>query len=267
MAKKESLSDGVGFATLKNTFPDASAQLVELMRATLRHAQEITASVGDAELATEQAHTAVTTVDSMTTAAERRVVDAEIEKVTRWLNPAMQRSGNLPAGISATTAPSSNSALAASGDDAALGVPQAGNGYGAGSSNGGQAGLDMSVASTAPVGSTASSFSNVSARNIDVSGDMAEQIETTVMWVQQLLESVHFAESEEGLESGASLLSIVQPGRRTQKDNAIKNSVSLFHEKKEEEEDAEDEAPFFRFQALQAVQARAAASMSRKSST
>ena len=32
---------------------------------------------------------------------------------------------------------------------------------------------------------------------------MAEEIETTVMWVQQLLESVHFVESEDVFEPGA----------------------------------------------------------------
>merc|ERR1719326_2160162 len=85
-SKTVQLSDGVGFATLRKNFPDASAQLVELMRATLRHAQEITASVDEAEAATERALSAVTTVDTLTTATERKIVDTEIEKVTKWLN-------------------------------------------------------------------------------------------------------------------------------------------------------------------------------------
>merc|ERR1712187_731071 len=86
----------------------------------------------------------------------------------------------------------------------------------------------------------------------NISDQMSQQIETTVMWVQQLLESVHFVESDEALEPGASLLSIVQPGRRHQKDIALTQSVNLFHEKKEEEE-AEDETAVFIFQALLAV--------------
>merc|ERR1719215_1088552 len=56
------------------------------MRATLRHAQEITAAGGEAEGANERAQTAVTSVENTTTVAEQKIADAEIEKVVNWLN-------------------------------------------------------------------------------------------------------------------------------------------------------------------------------------
>merc|ERR1740117_966871 len=100
-----------------------------------------------------------------------------------------------------------------------------------------------------------------------LTAEMAEEIETTVMWVQQLLESVHFAQSEDVLEPGSSLLTIVQPGRRQQKDLALQQSMNLFHEKKEGEQDAEDEtALLFRDQALNAVQAQRKTPVSRAGS-
>merc|ERR1719387_2774886 len=37
-------------------------------------------------MASERAQTVVKTVDTLTTASECRVVDTEIEKVTKWLN-------------------------------------------------------------------------------------------------------------------------------------------------------------------------------------
>merc|ERR1719157_27504 len=86
MAKSEGISDSMGFATVKDTFPGAAAQLVVMMRATLRHAQEITASVGEAEGANDRAQTVVTSVENTTTVAEQQIADAEIEKVVNWLN-------------------------------------------------------------------------------------------------------------------------------------------------------------------------------------
>lgn len=83
---------------------------------------------------------------------------------------------------------------------------------------------------------------------------MTEQIESTVMWVQQLLESVHFVDSDAKLDPGASLLSIVQPRLRHQKDEALMRSLKLFSEKKQEEKEFDVHAVFFRGQALKSVQ-------------
>lgn len=82
---------------------------------------------------------------------------------------------------------------------------------------------------------------------------MAQEVETTVMWVQQLLESVHFIESDTALDPGASLLSIVQPRLRLQKDEALQQSLQHFHEKKEAEQDVDERAALFRKRALQAM--------------
>lgn len=300
----DGLGETVGFATLRDTYPEASAQLVEIMRATLQHAQEITAAVDEAEAATERAHSAVTTVDTLTTAPELKFVDAEIDKLTRWLNRGKEDTGfdksvtrertataatvassahnasvaSVPASPAAPTttgaaqaAPSALSSAslpavpAAVGSEAlAMSSTPAPGGDGQGAAVPGMPGDGTPL----PVPARSSSVSTVhsvaqpgragamSCQGSDVSSDMVEQIETTVMWVQQLLESIHFVESDREAEPGASLLSIVQPGRRHQKEIAVAQSVNLFHEKKEEEEDAEDDAPKFRGKALQAVMAR-----------
>merc|ERR1719401_1469308 len=86
-----------------------------------------------------------------------------------------------------------------------------------------------------------------------IASQMTQEIETTVMWVQQLLESVHFVESDTALDPGASLLSIVQPRLRHQKDEALAKSLKLYNEKKEEEKEFDERAAFFRRQALEAV--------------
>jgi len=303
--KEDKLSKQVGFATLKPTFPDASAQLVELMRATLKHAQEITAAVGEAEGAAERAQCKVQTVDSLTTAAERRIVDSEIERLTTWLNrppPVEEKSWidkyrkldklgdklevpqigqqqptasppttlTMPMSLSQEkekvsvsspppVPPTSGPTLAAAVEEGTApttsGSSQAvGNG-----GSGDNAGLMASTAlSNGSVVKTTAATHHPTVHSATTSGqtltsEMAEEIETTVMWVQQLLESVHFVESDEVMEPGASLLGAVQPGRRHQKEIALSQSVHLLHEKKEEEEDAEDETAVFRSLALQTV--------------
>jgi len=303
-AKKDaSLSEGVGFATLKTTFPDASARLVELMRATLQHAQEITAAVDEAEAATERAQSAMTIVDTLTTSAERRIVDAEIEKVTNWLNRpppetwmdkyiarttnerdraaqmmstssvqppissapssaiATSTSASAPANVAVAAAPMTPAPapMAAVVEDSSVETAPAG-GAGQGVIDSASAARTNRSASVGgPLSLQAGNYS-MAGSTTTASAEMTEEIETTVMWVQQLLESVHFVESEQSLEPGVSLLSIVQPGRRIQKDIALNQSVHLFHEKKEEEEDAEDDAPVFRGSALQTVLAQRLAS-------
>jgi len=304
--KEDKLSKGVGFATLKPTFPDASAQLVELMRATLRHAQEITAAVGEAEGAAERALSKVQTVDSSTTAAERRVVDSEIDRLTTWLNrppPVEEKSWiekfrskekgdkaevqsagqqqQLATPTSTLTVPMSSSqerekvsvtspppVLPPSSSPAATGEESTAPTT-TGSSQPSQQGISGGSAETAGSGASfappngagakmAAATNPLTVQSTTRSGktltsEMAEEIETTVMWVQQLLESVHFVESDEVMEPGASLLGAVQPGRRHQKEIALSQSVHLLHEKKEEEEDAEDETAVFRSLALQTV--------------
>jgi hypothetical protein len=83
---------------------------------------------------------------------------------------------------------------------------------------------------------------------------MGEQVESTVMWVQQMLESVHFVDSDAQLDPGASLKSIVQPRLRHQKDEALKRSQKYFNEKKQEEKEYDVQKVFFRSQALKSVQ-------------
>jgi len=318
MADEQRLSDGVGFATLKPTFSDASAQLVELMRATLRHAQEITAAVGEAEGAAEQAQGAVVAVTAATADAERRVVESEIERLSASLfsqklpevaaDSGRSRLGTFApasmsaAAVSAAAAAASNTAsvAASSASAAAVAAPTAATASAAaapeepsesspcGTSSSGAvaAPLEMSPASAGHAAAAASTaaapppaepaavlaapslpLGPVSRSNVRLKGgggggprsitsQMTEEIETTVMWVQQLLESVHFIDSDTALEPGASLLSIVQPGRRHQKDEALHQSLTLFHEKKEEEEEADEHAIFFRKHALQAVAAQ-----------
>merc|ERR1712046_548788 len=93
--------------------------------------------------------------------------------------------------------------------------------------------------------------------SVPMAEQMAQEIETTVMWVQQLLECVHLASSPDAeLEPGASLLKYLQPGRRYQKDQAVHKSTTFFHEKKEAEKEADEKAVIFRGQALAAVRAK-----------
>lgn len=298
MAEKEDkLSKGVGFATLQPTFPDASAQLVELMRATLRHAQEITAVVGEAEGAAERAQCKVQIVNSSTTAGERQRVDSEIERLTTWLNrpPPVEekswidkyrnkereklevpQSGTQPISPSTTfTAPVSTSqekayvpspppilqsnsgpTLAAAVEEGVASTTSINSQAVANSDNAGSVattGLSSSALVKAAPSNLPSTMPSATASGKTLASEMAEEIETTVMWVQQLLESVHFVESNEVMEGGASLLGAVQPGRRHQKEIALTQSVNLLHEKKAEEEDAEDETAVFRSLALQTV--------------
>merc|ERR1712232_1479557 len=103
------------------------------------------------------------------------------------------------------------------------------------------------------LGGSSGSGANVSCGT--VAEQMTEQIESTVMWVQQLLESVHFVDSDAMLDPGASLVSTVQPRLRHQKDEALMRSLKLFSEKKQEEKEFDVHAVFFRGEALKSVQA------------
>lgn len=292
MADETPLSGAMGFATLRPTYPEASAQLVELMRATLRHAQEITAAVGEAEVTASRAQSAVSAVDTATTQAERRVVESEIDKLSAWLAPPAPTTdkGNqryaAPAYYTSavtSTSMASSTALAAdstprfvtekaaasqtaSADQPAAPEKADSGTWPPGSTSGdgsGQCG-DAEHASAQGAGGAEASNSG-SEKHIAL--EMAEEIETTVMWVQQLLESVHFIDSDTKLEPGASLLSIVQPGRRHQKDVALHQSKKVFREKKEAEEEDDLNTSLFRRlrgEALQAVSTQRAAIASRE---
>jgi len=234
-AGKAKLSDGVGFATVKPRFSDASAQLVELMRATLRHAQEISVSVGEAEAIAESAKETVAMTDAATTPAERRTAESEIER------------------LSACCAPEPPDSKADSERRAQLAPPAAGASAGdppsgvCGASNAGSPPDESGADASGPHAVTPAGGSE------SVASQMTQEIERTVMWVQQLLESVHFIESDRSLEPGASLLSIVQPRLRHQKDEARHRSLTLFEEKKETEKEIDEHAALFRRRALQAV--------------
>lgn len=299
MTDEGKLGGTMGFATLRPTFPEASAQLVELMRATLRHAQEITAAVGEAEGAAKRAQAAVATVDAATTQVERRVVESEIDKLSAWLAPPKQPDGSgtadkgnyrsalaasMPSALAATSQVTTTSATAqqpSQGSSATSALPQAapaqnattdaaavagqedGPSSGTGSFPLASSGLDGGLRGEGESAAVQGARLAESLRDKDGTGkpsvalEMAEEIETTVMWVQQLLESVHFIDSDTPLEPGASLLSIVQPGRRHQKDIALDQSKIVFREKKEAEEEDDDlnTAIFRRLrgEALQAV--------------
>merc|ERR1719191_1530483 len=57
------LSDGVGFVSINPNFSDSSAQLMDFVRATLKHAQEITATVDTAERTADEAWTCVSGIE------------------------------------------------------------------------------------------------------------------------------------------------------------------------------------------------------------
>lgn len=309
MTDEGKLGGTMGFATLRPTFPEASAQLVELMRATLRHAQEITAAVGEAEGAAKRAQAAVATVDAATTQVERRVVESEIEKLSTWLAPPKQPdsgttdkgtyrsalAASMPSALSATSQVTTSSAIAqqpslatsatsalpsgapaqnATTDAAAVAGQEDGPSSGTGNFPLASSGLDGGLRGESESAAVQGARLAESLRDKDGTGkpsvalEMAEEIETTVMWVQQLLESVHFIDSDTPLEPGASLLSIVQPGRRHQKDIALDQSKVVFREKKEAEEEDDDlnTAIFRRLrgEALQAVSAQRTTMSSRE---
>lgn len=252
------LSDGVGFATVKPKFSDASSQLVELMRATLRHAQEISVSVGEAEATAESVKEAIAMTDNVTTPAERRIVEAEIERLSAsmflWPDVDSKSDGDkrtqsmLPA-LVPTVASVAHT-------DASVGDASDGN-------SAGNVGASPSEFS-ADVGGSRPAISIGGSKS--VASQMNKEIERTVMWVQQLLESVHFIESDKSLEPGASLLSIVQPRLRHQKDEARHRSLTLFEEKKETEKEIDEHAALFRRRALQAVASQSQHTSSREGS-
>eukprot|EP00928_Gymnodinium_smaydae_P090673 TRINITY_DN74432_c0_g1_i1.p1 TRINITY_DN74432_c0_g1~~TRINITY_DN74432_c0_g1_i1.p1 ORF type:complete len:236 (+),score=73.05 TRINITY_DN74432_c0_g1_i1:47-754(+) len=216
----ERLSDGIGFATVRPSGADASAQLVELMRTTLRHAQEISSAVADAEACAARARKVAAAAVASTTDRERDLAQSELERLSAALS-AHAGGGASPAAVSVSPqeslAPVDAVLPAGAGADSRQLVPALSTGTGA------------------------------------LAKQMSQEIETTVMWVQQLLESVHFVDSDTPLDPGASLLSVVQPRLRHQKDEALQRSLKLFNEKKEEEQEFDERAAIFRGQALQAV--------------
>lgn len=220
------------FATLKPTFSDASSQLVIRMRATLRRAQEITTTVGEAELAAQRAQAKVRLVDSLTTEAERQCVDSEIQRLADAIyGRNADKVVNPPNLVSPPKMPgASEDPIVATETREGL-LPSA----------------PKEMLTTAQSGRA----------SVPVAEQMAQEIETTVMWVQQLLECAHLASSPDAeLEPGASLLKYLQPGRRYQKDQAVHKSTEFFHEKKEAEKEADERAVIFRGHALAAVRAK-----------
>ena len=92
-----------------------------------------------------------------------------------------------------------------------------------------------------------------------VAQDLERQIEYSVMWVQQLLEFVSFAESKDGFDHGKSLreglnLPVANPAEPS---NAVMQSGSRYQDKKEDEVEA-DARPLYesvlRSAAIQEVQ-------------
>ncbi|CAK0849738.1 unnamed protein product [Prorocentrum cordatum] len=92
----------------------------------------------------------------------------------------------------------------------------------------------------------------------ELAAALSQEVEATVMWVQRLLESARFTGSEEALAPGASLLSVVQPRLRHQRDEALGRSRALFRDMKEAEGEADEHAAVFRRWAMEAVLAKRA---------
>lgn len=276
------LSDGVAFATVQPRFSEASAQLVELMRATLRHAQEIGAAVGEAESVAGRAQEAAAAAEGAATEEELRMAELEIERLSASLasgtSGAPAKDRNLPPSpvpsMLQTQGAERFERLVTSGSDqkplASHGPPGTQSRAStteslpvvtdAGSGSGPQPILtaESSRAPSLPalreaLGAGASRRQSGGPESSSQAAQMAQEVETTVMWVQQLLESVHFVESDTALEPGASLLSVVQPRPRHQKDEALHSSLKFFQEKKEAEAEVDEHAALFRRRALQNV--------------
>lgn len=214
----------VAFATLKPTFSDAAGQLVVVMRATLQGAQDIATAVGEAERTAQRCKNIVQDVDSATTERESQLVHSELYRLAQRayvnrLDDPVMR--NRP---SRPNSPVNGDRGAADGTTSA------------------SSSLVPTCVSTKPI-----------------SEQMALETETTVMWVQQLLESVHFIGSDKALEPGSSLLSMVQPKPKHDKDYAMHRSLVLFNEKKESEKNVDELAAIFRHKALSAVAAQRSA--------
>jgi len=278
--------DGVVFATLKPKFSDASAQLVELMRATLRHAQDICAAVGEAEHTAEQARAAIHAGEAAASDAEITSAQLEMQRLRAAMDrpPPKAKKAKDPegAGTGESVAPPSPMPPAApvSAQQAAAAPPPSAGvsedaGLGGGATGASTASLPAPSDAPDAVGTAASS---PTARPRGVAGgiaaegatsepggsgpqstaaQMSQEIETTVMWVQQLLESVHSIETDTELAPGTSLLSVVQPRLRHSKDAALKKGLAQFHEKKEIEKEEEEQQALtlFRSRALEAVSA------------
>eukprot|EP00927_Polykrikos_kofoidii_P075151 TRINITY_DN71222_c0_g1_i1.p1 TRINITY_DN71222_c0_g1~~TRINITY_DN71222_c0_g1_i1.p1 ORF type:complete len:245 (-),score=33.97 TRINITY_DN71222_c0_g1_i1:88-792(-) len=226
------LNDGVRFATLKPNSSDASAHFVELMRATLKHAQEISASVGEAEAVTAHARGVAAAVDASITEEERDRVEKEIKRLSTSLHTS-QLTPHV--GFQAVDGPHAGGTSA--------------RGF-----------VDYQNTAVANPASSAGPSGHHHVPTHSTAAQMTQEIETTVMWVQQLLESVHLVESGTAVEPGSSLLSIVQPRSRHQKDEALQRSLKLFNTKKQEEKEFDEHAVIFRRQAVQAALAARSAS-------
>merc|ERR1719420_1547168 len=91
--------------------------------------------------------------------------------------------------------------------------------------------------------------------DVRIAAELENEIQLTVMWVQQLLELVHVVESGEKVEVGKSLIDMVRPGALRTKKDALSQSLGLFREKKEDDEEFDSKAQVFRNQAMSHVMA------------
>jgi len=222
------LSDGVGFVSVNPNFSDSSAQLMDFVRATLKHAQEITATVDQAEQTADLALRCTNSVELDREWMEQEVArlqsilgikppPVEGTPVAKSVPPQASKTGDAPKEAAATAPP-----------DATPGLPE---------------GVTLSAGAGEPI-----------------ADQMAKEIQITVMWVQQLLELVHVVESGEKVEAGKSLIDMVRPGALRTKKDALAQSLGLFREKKEDDEEFDSRAQVFRNQAMSAVMANRAGS-------
>jgi len=214
------LSDGVGFVSVNPNFSDSSAKLMDFVRVTLKHAQEITATVDQAEQIADQAFRCTNGVELDKEWMEQEVARLQsilgikpADGVPRVVPPPPAKSAS---GEAQPTAP-----IAQQG---ATGLPE---------------GVTLSAGAGEPIAE-----------------QMNYEIQITVMWVQQLLELVHVVESGEKVEAGKSLIDMVRPGALRTKKDAVAQSLGLFREKKEDDEEFDSRDAVFRGQAMSHVMAQ-----------
>lgn len=222
MAKKEEgnvrLSDGVGFVSVNPTFGDSSAQLMDYVRVTLKHAQEITVTVDQAEQSADAALRCTNSVE-----LNKEWMEQEVTRLQSNL-------GIKPVGGVANVVPPPSSKSGDTQPDPASASP--------GANSGAPEGFSLSAGAGEPI-----------------ADELANEIQITVMWVQQLLELVHVVESGEKVEAGKSLIDMVRPGGGATKKDALSQSLGLFREKKEDDEEFDSRAQVFRNQAMSHVMA------------
>lgn len=211
---------GVAFATLKPKLHDASTQWVDSMRGTLRHAREINNALAEAEVAVSKARAVGAAIDAATGDAELRSAASEIDRITTFLT-----TGVRPTEKSSSPLQPSPVALAfvqAADSPSSTPVGSLASGYG------------PSGASVGAFAMSAGSMPGTGLGDPASAAQMEQEIDTTAIWVQQIMDTVQLMEANFKHDKGASLAPVLQEKMRQHDRTALRTALALDGQRKDD---------------------------------